>query len=108
MNAKPVCHRVNRVRDIDIVPCPLRRCQKSSDALVRKKEGKPDVARCNELRRPAKLLPSSAHPPYYGSSSVVENHFEGVSDEVGDLRSGNYNWIDVRADNALAWSEKTL
>lgn len=72
------------------------------------KRGKSDVARCNELRRPAKLLPSSAHPPYYGSSSVVENHFEGVSDEVGDLRSGNYNWIDVLADNAPAWSEKTL
>lgn len=46
------------------------------------KEENPDAAKCNELRRSAKLLPSSAHPPYYGSSSVVENHFEGVSDGV--------------------------
>lgn len=69
---------------------------------LKKKKGKLDISRCNELLRPAKLLPSSAHPPYYGSNSVVENHFEGVSDEVGDLRNGNYNWIDVRADNALA------
>jgi len=38
-----------------------------------------DTGKCNELRRPVKLLPSSAHPPYCGSSSVVENHFKRVS-----------------------------
>lgn len=61
--------------------CP-RRYRKSS-ACWRRKERRPDVAGCNELRRPIKLLPSSAHPPYCGSSSVVENHFEAVSDGIG-------------------------
>lgn len=48
MSTKPAYHRVNRVRDIDIVSCPLRRCQKSSDALVKKKEGE---ARCSKVQR---------------------------------------------------------
>lgn len=51
MNTKPVCRRVNRVRDIDIVPCPRRRCQKSSDALVKKKKKKRREARRSKVQR---------------------------------------------------------
>jgi hypothetical protein len=75
-------HRVNHVRGIDIPHCPSRCYQKSNDVLI-KKETEGRRARCNELRRPIKLLPSSERPSYYGSSFVVENHFDVVPDAVG-------------------------
>lgn len=56
---------------------------KSRACSLKEERGSPDATRCNELRRPVKLLPLAAHSPYCGSSSVVENHFEGVSDGVG-------------------------
>jgi len=90
-------HRVNHVRGIDISwHCPSRCYQKSSDVLVKKETER--GARCNELRRPIKLLPSSGRPSYYGSNFVVENHFDVVPEQQLDLRDGDYERTDTYGD----------
>lgn len=77
-------HRVNHVRGIDVASRTVLSAATKSRAMCSlKEETEGRRARCNELCRPVKLLPSSGHPSYYGSSFVEENHFGGIPDAVG-------------------------